>query len=178
VNLISQPIKNLDFRLLLLIEGPTEVKTIQQFLRMLSIEQHVLMIPLEADSMINGSREDELRELKRITTNIVAVIDSERIKENGDLPNNRAAFKESCKSVGIKCHVTDRPSIENYFPAEAITKVYGKAHTALGAFELIKNRPDWPKTDNWRIARNEMEDLAKTDLGGFFDSLKQSVDAR
>lgn len=48
---------------------------------MLSIEQHVLMIPLGGDSMINGSREDELRELKRITTNIVAVIDSERIKE-------------------------------------------------------------------------------------------------
>lgn len=49
----------------------------------------------------------------------------------------------------------------------------------LGAFELIKNRPHWPKTDNWRIAQEmKMEDLAKTDLGGFFDSLKQSVDAR
>ena len=73
--------------------------------------------------MINGNREDELSELLRITTNIFALVDSERSGENAKLSRDREAFWKVCKSVGIDCHLTERRSLENYFPAEAIKAV-------------------------------------------------------
>jgi ABC-type Mn2+/Zn2+ transport system ATPase subunit len=168
--------KELGFSSLLLVEGPTEVKTVQQFLRKLGIEQHVLMIPLGGNSMINGNREDELRELVRITTNVFALVDSERTSDKAELPRDREGFKKACESLGIKCHFTERRSLENYFPAAAVQSVYGRSSKALGAFESVKDRPNWAKAENWRIAQAmKLEDLSGTDLGEFFKTLKASV---
>jgi ABC-type cobalamin/Fe3+-siderophores transport system ATPase subunit len=168
--------QELGFSSLLLVEGPTEVKTVQQFLRKLGMEQHVLIIPLGGNSMINGNRGDELRELMRITTNVFALVDSEKSSEDATLPRDREAFGKACKSVGIHCHLTDRRSLENYFPAEAIKAVYGKSSTGLGPFESVKSKRNWMKSENWRIAQEmRKDDLVGTDLEAFFDHLEKSV---
>ena len=100
--------------------------------------------------MINGKRKDELHELTRITKKITALIDSEKISKKAELRSDRKGFKEACESVGIECHVTDRRSLENYFPATAVQNVYGSSFNALGPFESVKDRPNWAKVENWR----------------------------
>lgn len=128
--------------------------------------------------MINGNREDELRELLRITTNIFALVDSERSGENAKLSPDREAFWKVCKSVGIDCHLTERRSLENYFPAGAIEAVYGQSSAALGPFESVKSKSNWMKSENWRIAQAmRREDLAGSDLEKFFERLQKSVAA-
>lgn len=64
--------------MLLLVEGPTEVKTVTQWLRFWKVQHKVLMIPLGGASLIRGNTEFELQQLQRITTKIFALIDSER----------------------------------------------------------------------------------------------------
>jgi predicted ATPase len=171
--------QELGFSALLLVEGPTELKAVQQFLRKLSIEQHVLMIPLGGSSMINGNREDELRELKRITANIFALIDSEKTANDDALGNGREGFRKACGSVGITCHVTERRALENYFSAVAIEQVHGKTYGALAPFESMRADSRWAKSENWRITQAmQLDDLNKTDLGSFFTRLKQAVQAK
>ena len=161
--------QELGFSVLLLVEGPTELKTVQQFLRKLGIEQHILMIPLGGSSMINGAREDELRELKRITEKIFALIDSERVA-SADMAADRAAFKKICESVGIDCLVTERRSLENYFPDKDVKKVLGETFAALAPCD----KPDkWNKSENWRIAQcMDWSDLEGTDVGKWLSAIR------
>jgi ABC-type cobalamin/Fe3+-siderophores transport system ATPase subunit len=162
--------QELGFSVLLLVEGPAELKTVQQFLRKLGIEQQIVMIPLGGSSMINGAREDELRELKRITAKIFALIDSERVAASTDMAADRAAFQKICESVGIDCLATERRSLENYFPDKDIKKVLGQTFTALAPFE----RPDkWNKSENWRIAQSmDWSDLERTDVGKWLSAIR------
>ena len=56
--------KELGFERILLVEGPTEVKAVQQLLRMFRKDHKVVLLPLGGASMINARSETELEEIK------------------------------------------------------------------------------------------------------------------
>ncbi len=70
--------QELGFSKVLLVEGATDIKTVQQFLRMLKKDHQVVPLSLGGSEMINGGREAELAEILRITPEVAALIDSER----------------------------------------------------------------------------------------------------
>lgn len=158
----------------LLVEGTTDVKTIQQFLRLHKIDHKILVLPMGGNSLINGSSEEELAEITRISKNIFALIDSERTTSEAQLDANRAGFVEICERLRIHCHVLGRRATENYFSDEAVKKIKGKNYRALGPYEKLNEiSPSWSKIENWRIAREmTLDDLNKTDLGEFLLILK------
>lgn len=123
--------------------------------------------------MINADAEAQLEEIKRISDNVFALIDSERSAKDEELEPKRAEFTELCEKAHIACHVLERRAIENYFTKYAIKKVKGNDYHTLGAYEQFKSHsPRWAKSENWQIAREmALEDLEGTDLGEFLESL-------
>lgn len=166
--------RELGFKKVLLVEGRTEVKTFQQFLRLLKKDHEVVLIPIGGREMINAQSEAELTELTRISDSIAAVIDSERLNAGDHLRSDRQGFVNACQKARIDCKVLDWRALENYLSDSAVKKVYGPKYQALTPFQDFKTLfPSWAKTDNWRIARNmSLSDLLATDLGQF---LKQFV---
>lgn len=164
--------QDLGFDRIVLVEGPTEVRTIQQFLRQLKKDHKIVLLQLGGRSMINGAREQELLELTRISKNISALIDSERSTAGAVLEASRQAFVEVCKKVGIACHVLERRATENYLSDAAIKKVKGATFKALGAYDKMGGPAHWGKSENWLIARQmQLSDLAGTDLLEFLKAL-------
>ncbi len=165
--------KELGFDKILLVEGSTEVKTIQQFLRWYKKEHQIVLLPMGGDQMINPEAGVQLEEIKRISDNVFALIDSERSAPGEELVARRAAFKKLCDDANIKCHVLERRAIENYFPDYAVKKVKGEAYRALQEYEQFKDPfPKWAKSENWQIAKEMAPgDLENTDLGEFLQSL-------
>lgn len=157
----------------LLVEGSTEIKTIQQFLRKLKKEHEILLLHLGGSSFINGSREAELGEIKRISEDVYSLIDSERASGDAPLPVSRQEFVETCKRVGIRCHVLSYRAIENYMSDKAVKALKGEKYQALGPYQALKGAlPAWAKAENWRIASlMDFEELKGTDLGQFLASL-------
>jgi hypothetical protein len=165
--------KELGFDKVLLVEGPTDIKAIQQFLRTYKKDHKVVILPLGGSGMINGEREQELQEITRICNDVSALIDSERIEEGVSLSPERTDFKEICKELRIRCHVLERRATENYLTDRAVKRVKGEEYSSLEPYQKLKDiDPKWSKTENWRIARemNE-EDLNSTDLGKFLKAL-------
>jgi hypothetical protein len=164
--------QELGFDSIVLVEGPTEVRTIQQFLRQLKKDHKIVLLQLGGGSMINGAREQELQELTRIPKNISALIDSERGATGAPLEQSRQAFVEVCRRMGIACHVLERRATENYLSDAAIKKVKGATFKALGAYEKMGGPIHWGKSENWLIARQmQLSDLAGTDLLAFLEAL-------
>jgi ABC-type Mn2+/Zn2+ transport system ATPase subunit len=165
--------RELGFDKILLVEGTTDVKTIQQFLRLYRKDHQIVLLPLGGGSLINGSSEMELGEIKRISENVCALIDSERASLDAQIGSDREEFVETCKKVGITCHVLDRRATENYFTDEAVKNTKGSEYRALEPYQLLKESSrGWSKAENWRIARAmTLEDLNETDLGKFLNSL-------
>ena len=163
--------RDLGFDRLLLVEGVTEAKTVQQFLRLYGKDHQVVIIPLGGSQMINGRRKNELAELKRITPRVAALVDSERTAEGEALKTDRADFERVCRNdLGFDVHITERRATENYLAAEAIRGELGEGHTALAAYATPPK--GWDKNRNWRIAsRMTREDLEATDLHAFFERL-------
>jgi hypothetical protein len=134
-------------------------------------------MPLGGSTTINANPEPQLRELMRITPNITALIDSERA-EGEDAARERIAFQQTCKSLGMECHILERRAIENYFPERAIQAVKSDSYRALGAHEKREDvQPHWGKSENWRIAAEmSNEELVETgDLHEFLSRLAQTV---
>ncbi len=165
--------KEIGFEKVLLVEGPTDVLTIQQLLRKYKRDHLVVLLPLGGSSLIKGSRGTELEEIKRISEQMFALIDSERPGKDIVLGAERAAFVKACEEAGITCHVLERRAIENYFSERAIKKVKGEKYRALQPFEKLEEvSPAWSKAENWRIALEmTREELEATDLGTFLASL-------
>ena len=165
--------KELGFEQILLVEGPTEVRTMQQFLRFLKKEHQIVMVNLGGASLINGARELELHELKRISPRITAIIDSERPAAGAQLDASRLAFQETCRTADILCYFLDRRATENYLSDNAIKKVKGPKYRALSEFEKLEGpNPSWSKSESWRIAREmDINDLRGTDLLRHLESL-------
>ena len=68
--------RELGFDKIRLVEGRTDVKTIQQFLRRYRTDHQVVLLHLGGS--IDDSREAELEEVLRISHNVFALVDSER----------------------------------------------------------------------------------------------------
>ena len=79
--------KDLGFDQVLLVEGPTDVLTFQQYLRLYGHDRKVVVIPLGGNAMVRGGREAELSELQRIARD-TAIADSERTQAGGQPFNN------------------------------------------------------------------------------------------
>jgi predicted ATP-dependent endonuclease of OLD family len=70
--------QELGFDKILLVEGASEVKVFQQFLRKYRLDHKIVLMPLGGSQLINAQREAELQELQRITPKLFAIIDSEK----------------------------------------------------------------------------------------------------
>jgi ABC-type cobalamin/Fe3+-siderophores transport system ATPase subunit len=158
--------QELGYDKLLLVEGPTDVTTFQQFLRMYGKDHKIVILHLGGKSSINGTSEVELAELTRISPNITAIIDSEKTNKTAPIEASRLAFEAICKKLGITCHILERGATENYLADRSVKKVYGEKYRALAHFEeLGALSPSWNKRENWRIAREMVvDDLRNTDL--------------
>jgi hypothetical protein len=165
--------KELGHDTVLLVEGVTEVKAVQQLLRLLGRDHEVIVLPMGGDQFIRGGRTAELAELQRLTTNVAVLIDSERQAANAPLSPHRAAFLSECSALGYATYATALRAFENYFPERAIQSVYGQSYRALMAFEKLGAQgSNWPKSENWRIAREMSKDeLLSSDLGSHLNSL-------
>jgi ABC-type Mn2+/Zn2+ transport system ATPase subunit len=157
--------KELGFEKLLLVEGPTEVKAIQHFLRLLTKDRKILPLPLHG----HMPKPDELEEILRITANVVAIIDSERLSENSPLAKDRRDFLDLCVAKQIMASVLDRRAFENYLSDNAIKSVFGGSYRALNHFEKLADaNPHWSKSLNWKVAEKmTFSEIRDTDLGRF-----------
>lgn len=165
--------KELGFERILLVEGQSEVKVMHQFLRMLKKDHKVVVIPLGGSQMVKGGVEQELAELKRITANVSAIIDSEKKDLATEPDQARKDFADCCGRLGIDLLLTEFRATENYFTEAAIKRAISPACRALAPYELLKgSSAQWPKSQNWRIAREmQWEDIQDTDLGRFLKTL-------
>lgn len=165
--------KELGFDKVLLVEGKTDVKTMQQLLRFYHKEHQVVMLPLGGSQLINDVSETELIEVKRITDKVSVIIDSERNAPGEPLESRRAAFAEMCRRLGMNCCVLERRAAENYLTDRAVKAVKGEKYRALQPYEKLNDvSPSWSKEENWRIAREmTLQDLKDADLGNFLASL-------
>jgi len=161
------------FKTVLAVEGPTEIKAVQQLLRLLRKDHEVLVMPLGGSAMINGKRGHEMAELRRVSDRVFALIDSERSSESAPLERAREEFRTACQVASVHCHVLERRSFENYLSESAVRTVMGEKYRALGPYERLKDvTPSWAKEDNWRIVREmALKDLDRTDLLKFLSEL-------
>ncbi|MEM6884158.1 MAG: AAA family ATPase [Verrucomicrobiota bacterium] len=166
-------VRNGDKPKLLLVEGPTEIKAVRKVLSKIKRDHDVVLMPLGGSSMINGHREDELKEVKKICDDVYALIDSERRSERARISPNHKAFQESCRKVGIHCHILERRALENYFSTRAVKEVLGDKFRAPKPFEDLKEvNSKWPKSENWKIIQQmRREELNDSDLWQFLQGL-------
>ncbi len=164
--------REIGFDRLLFVEGPTDVLTIQQFLRLYNKDQRVVLLHLGGSSLINDKYADQLQEIKRISDRISVLIDSER-ENPGSLNSKRQAFVDTCTAANIPCHVLERRAIENYLSVGAIQKIKSDKYRALEPYEKLEQvSPAWAKHENWKIAREmTKQELDGTDLGDFLTKL-------
>ena len=165
--------KEMGFDTILLVEGVTEVKAIQQFLRALKKDHQVVVIHLGGSALIRGGVQAELAELARLSKNVAVLIDSERTAPSASLPAARDAFLHDCQALGFTARATDLRAFENYLTQAAVQAVMGPKFQALGPYQLLRDvTPSWAKADNWRIARAMTEsEVRGTDVGKFLASL-------
>jgi ABC-type cobalamin/Fe3+-siderophores transport system ATPase subunit len=170
--------EELGFKQVLLVEGTTEVPTIQRWLRLYGVEHEVVLVPMGGASLINGRSEQALAEIKRITNQVAVLIDSERLTAGDPIASDRQEFVTKCEALGFSVHVLERRALENYLTDAAVKSVKGDAYTALGPFDLLKDQnPAWGKQENWRIAAEMTKhDLDATDLGSFLQTLGDDED--
>src|SRR6266851_1267486 len=159
--------KELGFEQILLVEGPTDVKTMQQFLRLYGKEHQIVLLPLGGRDTVNAKAEEQHREIKRITDKVAAVVDSERLAAGAPLEARLQGFRQACVNATVACHVLDKRATENYLVDRAVQQVKGPKYRALSDFEkLDQMTPNWSKGENWRIARAmTQQEIANTDLG-------------
>jgi hypothetical protein len=167
----------LGFNKILLVEGVTDVKVIQQFLRMLKKDNEVVILPLGGGQLANGNCEHELSELKRITPNIFCIVDSEKISAESPPIKERIDFEILCEKLGFKVLLTEKRAIENYLSDRAIKQIYGPGFSALTDYEILSmHKPGWGKSDNWKIARTmNKEEIVSTDLFRFLEEMSLDI---
>ncbi len=166
--------KDIGFHKVLLVEGSSEVRTIQQFLRKYDKDHKIVLLSLGGSDLIKSSSSIELEEINRITDgNISALIDSELKSSDDALCADRQGFFHNCKEANIDCHILERRAIENYFSDRAVKVIKGEKYQALTPYEKLEEAsPSWGKQENWRIAREmNLEEINNTDLGIFLQSL-------
>jgi energy-coupling factor transporter ATP-binding protein EcfA2 len=161
--------KELGHDRLLLVEGVNDVKAIQQFLRLVGKEHTTVILPLGGNQLASGGRDAELSELKRISSNIYVVVDSERGAPADPPVAQRKAFAETCNRLGFKVCITQRRALENYFTDASVRAAFGTSFSALGPYQPLKESANpWSKAENWRAARHMTHaELEATDWDAF-----------
>lgn len=157
----------------LLVEGVSDVRTIQQFLRMIDKDHSIVILPLGGDQLARANMEFELAELKRITQKVAVLVDSERVSAEGEPVARRKNFAESCGRLNFKVCLTRLRAIENYLSDHAVKLVKGEKYKALEPYQKLEEASlPWSKAENWRIAREmTWDELKETDVGRFLSSL-------
>jgi len=119
--------------------------------------------------LARGDVDIELAELKRLTPNIYAVVDSERDAAGNPPAAERVRFKESCERSKIPVLITERRGTENYLTERAIKIRFGNSQRGFQPFESRKDvNPSWSKDANWQIASHmTWDEIKDTDLGQF-----------
>jgi ABC-type sulfate/molybdate transport systems ATPase subunit len=165
--------RELGFDTVLMVEGVNDIKTAQQFLRLLKKDHRVVVLHLGGSQMIRPERLAELSEVLRLTKNVHVLIDSERSAAGQPLEEKRRAFLNGCEELHIKARGTDRRALENYLGDRAIKSTFGESYRALAEFEPRSSvNPIWGKVDSWRAAREMTKsELLDNDLGRFLDEL-------
>ena len=165
--------KDLGHDCVLLVEGVTDVKTIQQFLRQLHKDHKVVIVPLGGDALAAGNAEHELAELTRLSGRVFALVDSERDRADAPPIEARIRFARVCNQVGITPCLTEMRAIENYLSDAAIKEVLGPEFKALAPYERLGDAArSWSKDKNWRIARAmSFEEIETTDVGAFLKAI-------
>lgn len=126
----------------------------------------MIILSLGGSDMINGSRKTELADIAKVSSNIFAVIDSERNQMDEAVSKERQKFKDICAELKIDCHIVKNRATENYFTTPAINAGVGKPTDGLQPFEKLGSK--WSKSDNWKIAaKMSRADIENTDLGQF-----------
>jgi AAA15 family ATPase/GTPase len=162
--------RELGFDKVLLVEGRTEIKVVQQFLRKYNKDNNFFIVALGGSQYISEHSHDELREFLRTSDKIFALIDSEKDAVDKPLETSRQKFVANCKDVGIECHVLEYRATENYFPERVIKIVKGDKCRMLEPYEKLDDR--WAKTENWQLAQEmRKEELEATDLGIFIKKI-------
>lgn len=161
--------RDLGFEKILLVEGPSEIKVYQQFLRKYKLEHKIAILHGGGSALFRNDVESEIEEIKRISNNnLYVIIDSERTSENCVGDKNHNDFKRVCERMSIHCHLTERRATENYFTDSSIKNVIGEEYSALKPFEEFNRR--WSKNLNWKIAKSmQLEDIQITDIGRFIE---------
>jgi ABC-type cobalamin/Fe3+-siderophores transport system ATPase subunit len=163
--------KDLGHEAVLMVEGVSDVKTVQQLLRVLGHEHKVVVLPIGGSQFIADGRRQELAELQRLTKNVAILVDSERVAAQAEIAAPRKAFIEDCEALGYTVCATEFRAIENYFPEHAVREGVGPQFHALAPFEA-RGAKSWPKPESWRVARHMSEaDIATTDVGRFLMTL-------
>src|SRR5262249_7958106 len=70
--------REMGYEAVLLVEGPTEVTVMMQFLRMLGKDARVVAVPLFGRNMITRDRIAQLGEMRRLAQRCYVLLDSER----------------------------------------------------------------------------------------------------
>jgi ABC-type branched-subunit amino acid transport system ATPase component len=154
----------------LLVEGREDIKVFQQWLHLLGVSQDVVLLPLGGSSTIHGKSLEHLSQVQRMSTQVAAIIDSERSAEGAELSAARREFQSVCDALHIQCHVTLKRATENYFPQSAIDRSKLN-HVALGPFDRPSSSTNWSKSRNWLIAKKmTLSELDSTDVGQFLRS--------
>lgn len=165
--------QELGYERILLVEGVSDVKTIQQFLRKLNKDHKIVIIPLGGDQLARGGVEQELAELQRLSNKISVLVDSEQKSEEDQPETRRKVFADACMKLGFDILVTQRRAIENYLSDTAIKNIKGDKYSALEPYQSLNDSTlPWDKSENWRIAQEmKFEEIKDTDLGKFLVGL-------
>lgn len=136
-------------------------------------DHKIVIMPLGGKQFIKDGVEQELRELRRITTNISCIIDSEISSKDNPLSEDRQKFVDLCKKLNFDICVTEKRATENYLSEKAIKNICGEKYCELGPYEKLSDcEHTWSKSKNWRIAREmSWDDLKDTDVGKFIERL-------
>ena len=162
--------RELGFNKVLLVEGRTEIKVVQQFLRKYDKDNEFFVVSLGGSQYICEHSQDELREFMRTSEKIFAMIDSEKDASDKSVETSRQKFVDNCKDIGIECHILEYRATENYFPERVVKLVKGDNCKMLKPFEKLDDR--WAKSENWRLAQEmKKEELEATDLGIFIKKI-------
>ncbi len=163
---------NLVSDLIILVEGPSDVPIIKEYLAKMDLysKYAIKFWALGGDIMQTHDVSVFLE-----SNNVIALIDNDPKKGSG---KNRKNFKANCESLSIYCHRLKRYSIENYFTAKALKTVF-KGQIPDG-FETIDPNVKLldqinidVKDNNQKLARAmSLDDLQGTDLMDFLNKVK------
>ncbi len=85
--------RELGFDGILLVEGGNDIKLFHELLRKYRKDQKYVVISLGGDQLARKDVEAELNEIKRISNNVYALVDSERAAV--DSPTTRGAYSRA-----------------------------------------------------------------------------------